>query len=142
MIGVVVVAHGHLAEELLATAEMIVGPMPRSRAVGVLPRDGMEQIVAAIKSAIREVDEGHGVLVLTDMFGGTPCNVGITFLEEGKVEVLSGVNLPMLLKLATSRSESPPPLDEVARQLAQYGRRNIAPAGEMLRARKPGEGEG
>jgi PTS system mannose-specific IIA component len=139
MIGLVIVAHGHLAEELLATAEMIVGPMPKARAVGVLPGDGMDDIVRSIGSAIEEVNEGHGVLVLTDMFGGTPCNVGLTFLDEGKVEVLSGVNLPMLLKLATSRTETPLPLGEVARQIAQYGRRNIAPAGEMLRQKKPAE---
>lgn len=140
MIGVVIVAHGHLAEELLATVEMIAGPMPRAKAVSILPKDSPEHIQASIESAIREVEEGHGVLVLTDMMGGTPSNVGITFLTENKVEVLSGVNLPMLLKLATGRNDSPPPLVEVARQLAQYGRRNIAPAGDILRGR-PAEGE-
>src|SRR5688572_28371381 len=139
MIGVVIVTHGNLAEELLATAEMIAGPMPKTKAVGVHPRDKMDYIRAAIECAIKDVNEGHGVLVLTDMFGGTPCNVGLTFIEEGKVDVLSGVNLPMLLKLATSRAEAPAPLGEVARQIAQYGRRNIAPAGEMLRGKKPAE---
>lgn len=141
MIGVVIVAHGNLAEELLATAEMIAGPMPKTKAIGVHPRDTMDKIRAAIESALRDVNEGHGVLLLTDMFGGTPCNVSLTFLEEGKIEVLSGVNLPMLLRLATNRTEGPAPLGEVARHLALYGRRNIAPAGEMLRSRKPIEEE-
>jgi mannose PTS system EIIA component len=137
MIGVVIVTHGNLAEELLATAEMIAGPMPRTKAVGVHPRDKMDHIRASIESAIKDVNEGQGVLVLTDMFGGTPCNVGLTFIEEDVVEVLSGVNLPMLLRLATGRTDVPAPLGETARQLALYGRRNIAPAGEMLRSRKP-----
>jgi mannose PTS system EIIA component len=137
MIGVVIVTHGNLAEELLATAEMIAGPMPRTKAVGVHPRDKMDHIRASIESAIKDVNEGQGVLVLTDMFGGTPCNVGLTFIEENVVEVLSGVNLPMLLRLATGRTDVPAPLGETARQLALYGRRNIAPAGEMLRSRKP-----
>jgi PTS system mannose-specific IIA component len=141
MIGVVIVTHGNLAEELLATAEMIAGPMPKTKAVGVHPRDKMEYIREAIESAIKDVNEGQGVLVLTDMFGGTPCNVGLTFIEEGKVEVLSGVNLPMLLRLATGRTDTPGSLGEVARHLAIYGRRNIAPAGEMLRSRKPIEEE-
>jgi PTS system mannose-specific IIA component len=141
MIGVVIVAHGHLAEELLATVEMIAGPMPRAKAVGILPKDSPEHIAASIQSAIKDVDEGHGVLVLTDMFGGTPSNVGITFLNEGKVEVLFGVNLPMLLKLATGRSEKPDQLGAVASQLARYGRRNIAPAGELLKGRALQEDE-
>jgi mannose PTS system EIIA component len=141
MIGVVIVTHGNLAEELLATAEMIAGPMSRTKAVGIHPRDKMDHIRASIESAIKDVNEGQGVLVLTDMFGGTPCNVGLTFIEEGKVEVLSGVNLPMLLRLATGRSDVPAPLGEIARSLALYGRRNIAPAGEMLRSRKPIEEE-
>src|SRR5581483_10699220 len=99
-VGVVVVTHGLLATELLNAAEMIVGDLPRFVAVSIGWHDDVEVAREAIAVAIAKVDQGAGVLVLTDMFGGTPSNLGLSMLEAGRIEVLTGVNLPMLIKLA------------------------------------------
>src|ERR1051326_7843935 len=100
MIGVVVVTHGQLATELLNAAEMIVGELPRFAAVSIGWHDDVNDAREEIKQAIHRVAGEAGVLILTDMFGGTPSNIGITFVEPDKVEVITGVNLPMLIKLA------------------------------------------
>jgi PTS system mannose-specific IIA component len=138
MIGVVIATHGRLAEESLACAEGIVGPLPRARAVSVSSSVPLEEAREAIAAAIRDVDDGEGVLVLTDMLGGTPANLALGLLDA-KVEVVSGVNLPMLLKLATCRAAGAR-LAEVAHLIGEYGQKGIVLASELLRARARAEG--
>src|SRR5437762_12364573 len=100
MIGVVVVTHGQLATELVNAAEMIVGDLPQFTAVSIGWHDDVGDAREEIAQAIDRVSGGGGVLLLTDMFGGTPSNLGMTFLEKDRIEVITGVNLPMLIKLA------------------------------------------
>jgi PTS system mannose-specific IIA component len=133
MVGVVVATHGELAEVLLRTVEGVCGPIERSRAVTVSHATEMDAARAELAEAIKAVDDGDGVLVLTDMFGGTPANLALTFLDE-KIEVVTGVNLPMLTKLTTCRAEGAP-LRETAQMLTAYGQKNITLASELLRAR-------
>jgi len=140
MIGVVIATHGRLAEETLACAEGIVGTIPRTRAVSVssvLPLDAARE---AIAQAIREVEDGDGVLVLTDMLGGTPANLALGFLSD-RVDLVTGVNLPMLLKLSTCRTPDAR-LPEVARLICAYGQKNITLASDLLRPRPPGGAAG
>jgi PTS system mannose-specific IIA component len=133
MVGLVVATHGKLAEELLRTAEGIVGRLEQCEAVSVGSGSSMEDARARLGDAVHRVDTGEGVLVLTDMFGGTPANLALTFLDE-KLEVVTGVNLPMILKLATARSDGLP-LQAAAELLAGYGQKNITLASELLRSR-------
>ncbi|MFS2319076.1 PTS sugar transporter subunit IIA [Maricaulis sp. D1M11] len=130
MIGVVVVTHGRLADEFVAATEHVVGPLDAFAAVCIGPDDDMEKRRAEIRTAIEDTDQGEGVLVLTDMFGGTPSNLAISLLEPGKVEVIAGVNLPMLIKLAEARSRAD--LDALARMGAEAGKRYIAVASNVL----------
>jgi len=136
MVGVVVATHGRLAAELVACAEAIVGKMARVQTVSVSADVAMDAARDALALAIQDADDGDGVLVLTDMLGGTPANLALGFLE-GRVDVVTGVNLPMLLKLSTCRSERAP-LGEIARLIAAYGQKNITLASELLRARTRG----
>jgi len=136
MVGLVVATHGRLGEELLATAGTVCGPLARARAVSISSGQSMEAARATLGEAIREVEEGDGVLVLTDMLGGTPANLALSFLDEARVEVMTGVNLPMLLKLSTLRAEGAG-LQTVAEALPPYGQRNITLASQLLRARSP-----
>jgi len=131
MIGVVVVTHGQLATELVNAAEAIVGDQPRFAAVSIGWHDAVELARDEIEQAIGRVDAGSGVIVLTDMFGGTPSNLAITFLAEGRVEVITGVNLPMLLKLAGRREVAD--LRELARRIREDGRTGIWVASDLLR---------
>ena len=131
MIGVVVVTHGQLATELVNAAETIVGDQPRFAAVSIGWHDAVELAREEIAQAIARVDSGSGVIVLTDMFGGTPSNLAITFLAEGRVEVITGVNLPMLLKLAGTREVAD--LRELARRIREDGRTGIWVASDLLR---------
>ncbi len=133
MVGLVIATHGRLAEELLRTAEGIVGPLEQCAAVSVAADVSMEDARARLGEAVRRVDGGDGVLVLTDMFGGTPANLALTFLDE-KVEVVTGVNLPMIVKLATSRGGGLA-LRAAAELLTAYGQKNITLASDLLRAR-------
>ncbi|HSK40502.1 MAG TPA: PTS sugar transporter subunit IIA [Arenibaculum sp.] len=103
MIGMVLVTHGRLAEEFIAALEHVVGEQEKVRAVCIGPDDDMEQRRIDILSSVAEVDGGSGVVVLTDMFGGTPSNLAISIMDKAKVEVIAGVNLPMLIKLASVR---------------------------------------
>jgi PTS system mannose-specific IIA component len=130
--GVVVVTHGQLATELLNAAEMIVGDLPGYVAVSIGWHDDVTVAHATIASAITRVDAGAGVLILTDMFGGTPSNLGLAFLEAGRVEVVTGVNLPMLISLAKATDEED--LLVRARQLREHGREAIRVASDLLRA--------
>src|SRR6202030_1928789 len=120
MIGVVVVTHGQLAIELVNAAEMIVGDLPQFTAVSIRSHDDVGDGRQEIAQAIERVSGDGGVLVLTDMFGGTPSNLGMTFLEKDRIEVITGVNLPMLIKLA-DLSHSPDLL-AVARAMREHGR--------------------
>ena len=131
MVGLVVATHGRLGEELLATAGAVCGPLERARAVSISAAQPMEEARASLARAIRELDDGDGVLVVTDMFGGTPANLALTFLDE-RIEVVTGVNLPMLLKLATTRSGG---LAAAAELATSHGQKNITLASGLLRAR-------
>lgn len=108
MIGLVLVTHGRLAEEFLAALEHIVGPQEQTAAICIGPDDDMEQRRSDILREVEAVNSGDGVAVLTDMFGGTPSNLAISIMEPAKVEVLAGINLPMLIKLAAARGEEGP----------------------------------
>ena len=131
MIGVVLVSHGDLASELLRAAEIIAGKIENTVTVDISPKMGMEEIHTAVEAAIRTVDTGKGVLLLIDMFGGTPSNIGLSFLATHQVEVVTGVNLPMMVKLPVARQAMS--LPELAKHLLEYGRRNITNPGEMLK---------
>ncbi len=134
MIGVVVVTHGQLATELLNATEMIVGDLPQFTAVSIGWHDEVNDAREDIAQAIARVRSDDGVLLLTDMFGGTPSNLGMTFLEDQRVEVITGVNLPMLIKLASlSRSAD---LRAVAREMRDHGRNSIWVASDLLHSEK------
>ena len=128
MIGVLIVTHGRLASELLAAAEVIAGALPNFRALSLDWSEGLEDARERIAVAVRSLDEGAGVLVLTDMFGDTPSNAAVGLYDEGKVEVISGVNLPMVVRLGCART-SQLPLVEAAQWLESKGRRSIRRAG-------------
>jgi mannose PTS system EIIA component len=130
MVGLLVVAHAGLARELLAAAEMIVGPIERSEAVGIGSGDSVDQIRACVQIAIEKVAE-DGVIIMTDMFGGTPSNMSISFLKEDEVEVLTGVNLPMVIKFASERDRLG--VAELASALKKCGLESISVAGEFLK---------
>jgi len=134
MIGIVVVTHGQLATELLNAAETIVGELPRFAAVSIGWHEDTGDAREEIAQAIARVQQGDGVLVLTDMFGGTPSNLAMSFLGSDKVEVVTGVNLPMLIKLAglTSRAG----LVDAAREIREHGRNAIWVASDLLRGDK------
>jgi PTS system mannose-specific IIA component len=136
MIGVVICTHLNLAQALIETLEMIVGELPAAEAVCVRPGDSQDDIRRRLGEAIAKVDDGDGVVVLCDMFGGTPANLAIPMLSE-RVEVVTGVNLPMLLKLYTHRDR---PLAEVATSLCEHARQSIHVAGDFLRGAAKGGG--
>ena len=126
----VIVTHGHLAGELLAAAEMIVGPISHIAAVSIGWHDDVDAARDEVQRAITRVSKERGVLLLTDMFGGTPTNIASMFLEEGSVEVITGTNLPMVIKLATASAEDS--MAEVARKICDQGRQGIYLAGALL----------
>ena len=135
MIGVVVVTHGQLAIELLNAAEMIVGDLPRFAAVSIGWHDDVSDAREDIAQAIERVrGDGAGVLLVTDMFGGTPSNLAMTFIEANQIEVITGVNLPMLIKLASQAQSTD--LLAVARDMREHGRNAIWVASDFLRAEK------
>ena len=133
MIGLVLATHGKLAEELLRTAESIVGPLERCEAVSIDAGSSLDEARERLQAAVTRVEGGDGVLVLTDMFGGTPANLALGFLDE-RLEVVTGVNLPMVLKLSTARAGSPS-LAGVAELVTAHGQKNITLASELLRSR-------
>jgi PTS system mannose-specific IIA component len=133
MVGLVVATHGKLAEELLRTAEGIVGRLEQCEPVSVGAESSMEDARARLGEAVHRVDSGEGVLVLTDMFGGTPANLALTFLDE-KLEVITGVNLPMILKLTTARADGLQ-LRAAAELVTSHGQKNITLASDLLRSR-------
>ena len=134
MIGVVVVTHGQLANELVNAAEMIVGDLPQFAAVSIGWHDEVNDAREEIAQAIDRVRGDAGVLLLIDMFGGTPSNLGMTFLQKDRLEVITGVNLPMLIKLASLRTSQD--LLAVARAMRDHGRGAIWVASDLLRGEK------
>ena len=134
-IGGVIISHGQFAKELLAAAEEIVKEIPHIRAVSIGWHDDVEAARAEIERAIKEVSQGCGVLLLTDMFGGTPTNIASMFFAENEVEIVTGVNLPMVIKLASQNENIG--LHELAKQIFSNGREGIYLAGDLLMPSKP-----
>jgi PTS system mannose-specific IIA component len=133
MIGGLIVTHGRLAIELLNAAEAIVGDIQNVAAVSIGWHDDVDMASSMVEKAIKRVNTGSGVLVLTDMFGGTPTNIASTFLDEGVIEVVTGVNLPMLIKFIQIGAEAD--LAEAAKLVAENGQNNIYIASKLLSPR-------
>ncbi|MGD9882963.1 MAG: PTS sugar transporter subunit IIA [Reyranella sp.] len=129
MIGIVLVTHGNLAREFIAALEHVVGPQQGMAAVCIGPDDDMEKRRAEILENVQACESGNGVIVLTDMFGGTPSNLAISIMERARIEVLAGVNLPMLVKLASVRAR---PIAEAVRMAQEAGRKYITVASRIL----------
>ncbi|MFQ5735735.1 MAG: PTS sugar transporter subunit IIA [Thermodesulfobacteriota bacterium] len=134
MIGAVIITHGQLAECLVEVAESITGKLENVKTVSVKNSDTTESIRGLLCSAIKEIDTGGGVLIFTDMFGGTPTNIALSLMEEGKVDVITGVNLPIVLKFIGHRNDKRIP--ELAQHLKEYGQSSIVLAGDMLKEKK------
>lgn len=132
----VIVSHGQLAVEFLAATEMIVGEVSHITAVSIGWHDDVDAAHNEVERAITSVNEGGGVLLLTDMFGGTPTNIASMFLVEGEVEMVTGLNLPMVIKLASQTGQES--LAEVARLVRDQGREGIYLAGDLLAPQKKG----
>jgi len=130
MVGVLLVTHPQLGKEFIRSAELICGKFSGLETVSIDTRKEVEDLRREIAEAIRRVDNGQGVLILTDMFGGTPSNMSLAFLDENRVEVLTGLNLPMLIKLANCREGRE--LKELARMVKEAGQKNINLASEIL----------
>src|SRR5262249_3216633 len=130
MIGIVIVTHGGLAGEFRATLEHVVGPQSQLETISIGPDDDMEMRRSDILEAVNRFDRGRGVVVLTDRFGGTPSNLAISVMNEANVEVIAGVNLPMLIKLASVRSDAP--LDKAVDLAKESGRKYISVASQVL----------
>ena len=129
MIGLVIVTHGRLAEEFVFAMEHVVGPQAAVESICIGPEDDMERRRQDILMACGRVDTGKGVILLTDMFGGTPSNLAISIMEQARIEVLAGVNLPMLVKLASVRTR---PIAEAVRMAQEAGRKYITVASRIL----------
>tara|TARA_R110000787_G_scaffold1489_5_gene6125 strand:+ start:4773 stop:5192 length:420 start_codon:yes stop_codon:yes gene_type:complete len=130
MIGIVVVSHGKLARELVAATEHVVGEQPCFRSISIEVEDDIEARRDQIRETAKSCDSGRGVIILTDMFGGTPSNLAMSIMSAGNIEVLSGVNLPMLIKLAEVRETLS--LAEASKVAAEAGRKYISIASELL----------
>ena len=134
-VGVVIVTHYRLGEEFLQALRLIIPDAPPFAAVAVDPNQPVEEMRQAIARELAAAESGEGVLVLTDMFGGTPSNMSLSFLDEHHVEIVTGINLPMLIKLATLSEDKP--LEELATFIKEYGQRNISVGSELLSGDKP-----
>ena len=132
MIGIIVFCHGTMAQGMKHAAEMIVGPQPDLTAIGIEPGQGRQQVSDLFDAAIADTDTGNGVLVMTDLVGGTPCNTTALKMGEG-IEMLAGFSLPSLIKALMSRSEVSNPR-ELAELVSKYGRKHMTTGTEMLRA--------
>jgi len=130
MVGILITTHARLGHELLRAAEMIKGEMRHTMCISIDQTTSMEAIRGEISAALKKLDQGEGVLILTDLFGGTPSNVSLSFVKEGKVEVVTGVNLPMLLKISEGKGNMP--LKDYARYISDYGIKNIYVATDIL----------
>lgn len=130
MIGVLITTHGNVGNELIRAAELIKGQLKRVAHVSIDHSKSFEEQKKEISSAIKKLDQGQGVLILTDLFGGTPSNLSLSYLKTGKVEVVTGVNLPMLLKLRDIKEDMS--LGDFAKYIQDYGKKNISLASELL----------
>ena len=130
MIGLVIVTHGRLAEEFIAATEHVVGPQEAMRAISIGPDDDMDVRKTEIEAAVKDVDQGGGVIILTDMFGGTPSNLAIALMDPGKIEVLAGINLPMLIKLASIRAKAG--MEEAIEAAEKSGKKYINVGSKVL----------
>ena len=132
MKGLVIASHANLGAELLSACELIIGPVRNARAISVQREDGVDRVRELFLSAIKETGaDGEGVLIMTDMIGGTPANIGSAFIEEGKVDVLTGVNLPMVLKFFNSQDDLT--LFELANMLKAYGQKGVTLVNDLLK---------
>ena len=129
VIGIIAVSHCRLAEEMIRVAELIVGPLRACKAISFRPEQSVEEMTEELRETVELVDEGKGVLILTDLFGGTPANISLALLGPN-VEVVCGMNLPMLIKLASCRDELS--LEDTAAIVKEYGQRHISLASEVL----------
>ena len=130
MIGLVLVTHGNLAKEFISAMQHVVGPQEQVEAVCIGPEDDMEMRRSEILKKVGEVDKGQGVIVLTDMFGGTPSNLAISIMDRAKVEIIAGINLPMLIKLASLRKDKS--LKETVEGAQEAGKKYINIASQLL----------
>lgn len=128
MVGILVVSHGGLADALIASVQSLVGNLQRTRGVPIWPKDKAKEVKEEIQKKMAEVDDGEGVVILTDILGGTPTNLSLSFLEDEKVEVVTGVNMPMLMTLSNYRKGRS--LREIGRLVKKSGRRSIILAKE------------
>lgn len=137
MTGIVIVTHSGLGQNLIEVAEAVLqGPLEATTAVSVDLTQRAEQSRKKISAGIKAVDQGYGVLILTDMFGGTPSNLSLSFLEEGRIDVLTGVNLPVLIRAVKMRKDSN--LSELAQSVQAYGKKSISLASGVLKGNKGG----
>ncbi len=130
MIGILIISHCNVGKELINAAELILGSVDLIDTISITQPINSEKLLDMVSKKIKELDIGDGVLILTDMFGGTPCNISLPFLEKEKVEVLAGVNLPMLIAIAKNREGLS--LEELSRKAAQAGKKSITLAGDLL----------
>lgn len=136
MIGKLILTHGGLAKELLQAANVISGRLSGFEALSLDWSDGFDEARAKVASALERLDQGQGVLILTDMYGGTPCNIAMTFFQAAKVEVLTGVNLPMVLRLACQSGADETNVSDLARWLQAKGQKSVCLAGDLVQNRK------
>ena len=134
MVGIIVVSHGRLAEALISSVEFLVGNLQKVKGVSIWPKDKEKEVKERIQQKMIEVDDGDGVVILTDILGGTPTNISLSFLEKERVEVVTGVNMPMLLTLSSYRKGRS--LREIGKLVKKSGRRGIILAKELLRSRR------
>jgi len=131
MVGILIVSHGKLAEALISSVQFLVGNLQRVKGISIWPRDRKEEVKDRIQKGVEEVDDGDGVVILTDVLGGTPTNLSLSILEDEKVEVVTGVNLPMLLTLSSYQKGKS--LEEISRLAKKSGRRSIALAKKVMK---------
>src|SRR6185503_1085555 len=136
MIGKLILTHGGMARELLAAANVISGRLSGFEALSLDWSDGFDEARVKVAAALERLAQGQGVLILTDMFGGTPCNISMTFYEPGKVEILTGVNLPMVLRMACQIKEEETSVSDLARWLQDKAQRSVCLAGELVQGRR------
>lgn len=136
MIGKLILTHGGLARELLAAANVISGRLNGFEALSLDWSEGFDEARGKVAAALARLDTGEGVLILTDMYGGTPCNIAMTFFQAGKVEVLTGVNLPMVLRLACQAEADETSVNDLARALQTKGQKSVCLAGDLVNNRR------
>lgn len=130
MVGILVISHGRLADALISSVQFLVGNLTKIKGISIWPKDRIEEIQHRIQKGMKEVDEGDGVIILTDLLGGTPTNLSLSLFHDSSVEVVTGVNLPMLLTLSSYRSGKS--LGEISRLVKKSGRRSIVLAKKVV----------